>query len=125
MATIVAFPNPDLTGILYSRYYEPEGDWDAVVYSHKFEDSGASFNSVNVNVPQTWELEFNGLTKVQAAIFDEHYSLAKGQLNDFPFTDKQGNLHTGVRYAPDGFKRSHDGHKAWIQSRKIKLIRRP
>lgn len=125
MATVAAFPNPDLTGIPYSRYFAPEGDWDGVVYSHVFEDKGASFNSVNTSVPQMWELDFEGLSVTEALIFDAHYDLAKGQLNDFPFTDKAGALHTGVRYAPDGFRRSHDGHKSWIQSRKIKLIKRP
>lgn len=125
MATVASFPNPDLTGIPYSRYFVPEGDWDGVVYSHIFEDKGASFNSVSVTVPQTWEMDFDGLTRTEALIFDEHYDLAKGQLNDFSFTDKAGTLHTGVRYTADGYRRSHDGHKSWMQSRKIKLIKRP
>lgn len=125
MATVAAFPNPDLTGIPYSRYYEPEPDWDGIVYAHTFEDKSQSFNSVSVTPVLMFEIEFNGLTQTEAAIFDAHYNLASGQLHSFPFTDKSGDLHTGVRYAADGYRRSHDGHKAWIQNRKIKLVKRP
>lgn len=95
------------------------------MYAHTFEDKSQSFNAVSVTPILVFEIEFNGLTATEASIFDAHYDLANGQLHSFPFTDKSGDLHTGVRYANDGYKRNHDGHKSWIQSRKIKLVKRP
>lgn len=125
MATISPFPTPDLTSIPYSRYVCSEPEFDGVVYSQTFEDKGGAFNTVTDTASQIWELEIHGLTPSEAEVYDDHYDDAFGQLNDFTFTDKLGVAHTGVRYMADGFKRSHDAHKSWIQKRAIRLIKRP
>lgn len=123
MSTIAAFPNPDLTGIPYSRYWKPKADYDQVTYEHTFEDKGISVNSVNVSAPQKWEIEFNGLSVTEAKIWQDHYTLAFHNLNEFPFTEKDGTLQTGVRYL--SFDCTHDGHKSWIKTVKCTLIKRP
>lgn len=123
MAEIDPFPNPDLTGIPYSRFYKPKPDYDQVTYEHKFEDAGISVNSVNVTAPQTFEVEFHGLTPVQAAIWQGHYDRAFHNLHFFDFTEKNGTLNEGVRYLK--FECTHDAHKSWIRKVSATLIRRP
>lgn len=123
MSVIAPFPNPDLTGILYTRYYKHKPDYDQVTYEHTFEDKGISVNSVNVTAPQKWDIEIQGLAPHEAKIWQDHYDLAFHNLNEFPYTDKEGNLHTGVRYL--NFECTHEAHKSKIKTIKCTLIRRP
>lgn len=123
MATVTAFPSPDLTGIPYSRYFAHRPDYEGVTYKHTFEDKGVSTNTVSATPIRTWELEWRGLTPTQAKIWDDHHDLAFGIHHNFSFTDKEGNLHTNVRYVD--YEPSHDGHKSWIQHRKIKIAKYP
>lgn len=122
MATIVKFPELP-ANVRYTRTFVPEPEYDQVVFSQTFEDKQISINTVTNTAPQIFELVLEGLAQHEAKVYDDHYDLAFGQLNDFSFTDREGNTHTGVRYAPDGFKRDHS--KQWNQSRKIRLILRP
>ena len=122
MSTIAPFPTPETTGIPYGRYDKPEPDFEKIVYENTYADGGKSFNVVNSRAPQRWLIEFDGLQEDEADIWSNHYALALHSANDFPFTEVNGLLNTGVRYS----KFQRRGHESgnWVKLT-IELIKYP
>lgn len=110
---------------LIPEYYNPVApDWEKVTGDHTYQDGGKSFNSTNSVAPIEFEFVFTGLTKAEAAVFDQHYDSARGELFDFPFLTRDNEFFAhGTRYKT--FRRRHDKNRRWIQERQITLIRYP
>lgn len=122
MATISPHPTPDQNGPMYSRFFEPPPDYDAVTTAHEYEDGGKSFNLDSEQQPRSFEISYDGLSELEAQILDDHYDEAKGQINDFTFTHpRTGEEIEGVHYL--SYERSHE--KTWMQTRRVVLIRYP
>ena len=119
MAVVSGFPdNTNLGGPLPLRQVDYPPDYEVIRYY--LEDGGIRVN-VRPCGPVRVVLEYDGLTEVQAAILDDHWELAKGKTNTFPYFDRRaGVTYTGVRY--DKFEIiTHQ--KYTILARKITLLR--
>lgn len=120
-----ALPTPFNQNNRFHTFYDkPVKDWEKVTSKHEYQDGGKSFNSSNDDAPQYFEWEFRGLSAAEAAVFDAHFNSARGELFDFPFTDKDGTFYdTGTRYLKyDG---SHADHKSNMKWRRVTLVRYP
>lgn len=126
--TILNFPNPNLTGLLYARYFADVPDYKKVIVSHEYADGGKSFSESAAVAPRKWELEFtctganHSESKAKSDIFDAFYNQAR-ESRPFSFTDKYGETHTNVRI--EDYDRSHQGHKSWNQRCRFKLVKLP
>lgn len=95
-----------------------------------YDDGGSDFAlQAGGSGIKRWVLHYDGLTAVDAAIFDAHvasaaYSEEFGSARSFNFRDRDtGTLYTNVRYSPGGYTRSHTHINC--QSRDIVLEKRP
>ena len=118
-STTLEFPDPTITGIDYARYNVLPRDYSSVTVSHIYEDEGRSFNETGTP-PARWELEFTGLSKAEAQIFDAFYDAAR-LVNTFSFLDKDSTTNTGVRI--EAYERSHSEHRSWDNSVKFTLAK--
>lgn len=109
----------------YERFFEPTPDYGELIITHKFPDGGVHLSTTGDVPPQTYVFEYRGLKPVQAALLDAHHASAFGHLFDFSFVHPKTRLTiSGVRYAEDGFVRSHERNRSWIQHRLVTLVRR-
>lgn len=117
----------NVLGLLPEKYFENVPDFDKVTEDAKFQDGGKIFNINNSTAPREWTFEFSGLSEKQAAVFDEHYRFADGELGakkDFGFTDRKNYIYDARIYYKD-YDKSHEKHRRWIQNRRITLIKYP
>lgn len=121
-STTLYFPDPTTTDIWWARFDDEPQPWASVTSVHEYEDRGRSFNVATDTPPQFWEIEFNGLTKEEAEIFDAFNSAARMD-RTFSLIDKYGETHTGVRIVE--YARSHEGHKSWSKSVRFRLAKYP
>ena len=106
------------------HYNKPVSEWEKVTVKHTYQDGGASFNANNTTAPQYFEWEFTGLTPTERAVFDAHHDAARGELFDFPYTDKDGTFYeSGTRYLK--YESSHDANESWANRVKVTLVRYP
>jgi len=119
MATITNYPTRATVYPLKELFRAP--DFDPVTASHQYDDGGMSFNKSDDTGIYTWELEYDGLTVLQAYNLDYHNFLAQGETNDFTFTDRDSTDWTGVRYK--SYEQDHS--KTWSQKRKVVLCKYP
>lgn len=129
--TPLVFPNPSILNVhgteKYSEYLQgkkSEPDFDAVTIGHEYEDGGMDFVETNENVPERWKVSILGIKPEQADVYDAFYRQAR-IANSFTFTDKYGEVHTGVRIERNGYSRSHSGHKSWRVDCRFNLIKYP
>lgn len=126
--TLLNFPDPDMTGIHYRRFYEAPERWDDTVVMHKYEDGGVSTNEISDTAIQEWEVEFDCVAarhadaREQYEIFDEFWNAVRTS-RVFNFTDKYGETHTGVRIK--NYSRAHRGHQSWKNEVAFQLIKYP
>jgi hypothetical protein len=111
------------------RLYEDEMPGQhPVTVSPRFRDGSRDFNlDADVKIRQ-WQIKYDGLTLVQAALLDDHVEAARyndetGSAYSFPFTPRGGSVLANVRYAPSGYQRRHI--KTDIQARDVILIKYP
>lgn len=115
------FPDPTVTGIDYARYYEIPPDYSEVTYSNTYEDGGVSLNESGTP-PKRWEVEFNGLSRDEADIFDAFHELVKF-VGTFDFVDPSSVTHNLVRI--ESYDRSHAEHKSWSNTVRFTLTQYP
>lgn len=115
------FPDPTVTGIDYGRYYEIPPDYSEVTYSNTYEDGGVSLNESGTP-PKRWEVEFNGLSRDEADIFDAFHELVKF-VGTFDFVDPSSVTHNLVRI--ESYDRSHAEHKSWTNTVRFTLTQYP
>lgn len=126
--TTLNFPDPDMTGIKYRRFYEHPKKWDNVILSHEYADEGRSFNRITDTPTVEWTVEFDcvshthALAKTQYEIFDSFWD-AVGIDRAFSFTDKYGTTHTNIRVKD--YSRSHSKHKSWQNEVEFRLCKYP
>lgn len=116
------------SGPQYLRYLKRRKDWVEATLTSKYEDLGRDFNTSADDVPQYWELDYDGLDERDAAILDDfwdahqiHLTFTFIEPRDEPWTGSEGDTVTGVRF--DSYEANHD--KVWIQSRKVVLVHYP
>lgn len=119
-STTLWFPTPDFTSYNYSRFRKLPKEYDAVTERHEYEDGGHGFNEVNSDTTQFWEIEYKGLSQDEADVFDAFNDQAR-RARTFSFTDKWGEVHTGVRIAE--YDRNHQGHRSWNHSVRFLLAK--
>lgn len=115
------FPNKDIFGELYQRYYQAEKDWQKITVDHEYEDGGKDFNEKSNNAPQVFEIEWRNLSSDQAQALKLYFNQRRFA-NAFNFTDKYGEIH---RVYFKEFNCDHEGHKSWLNNVSIKLIKYP
>lgn len=115
------FPSPEIVPeIKYLHYNKPVLDWSAVTIKHTYEDEGASFSDTTDTPPQTWEIEYTGLTAEEREIFDE-FSEQVRKKHTFKFIEKDGTVQTGVRI--ENYESFHEGNKSWSNAVKVSLVK--
>lgn len=119
MAVVSGFPdNTNLGGPLPVKQVDYPPDFEVIRY--RMEDGGIKTN-VRPCGPVLVELEYDGLSESEAAVLDDHWELAKGKTNTFPYFDRRAGItYTGVRY--EGFE-IIPHTKYWSLARKIVLVR--
>lgn len=119
---IATYPTVQYGGAPPLKLLDLDPDWDQVTTEQIMDDGGADYNLEADTPIYGWELAYDGLNEVEAAILDEHRALAKGKTQSFTFIHpRTGAEYAGTRYAE--FQPDHS--KTWIQSRRIRLIKRP
>lgn len=118
-------------------FYEQQAE-EFVVGRTIYDDNGADYKLQNGGSGRkVWIIRYDGLTDAEAAILDAHlastfYSDEQGSATGFNFrhhvpgslwSSTSGTLHSGVHYAPGGYKKSHT--KTWSCAREIMLEKRP
>lgn len=116
------------TGPIYLKYLRHPKDWKSVTVFSEFEDGGVDSLEHADDAPIRWEIEYNGLEDEDANILDEFFEAHRFSIaftfiepRDHPWTQIEGNTYTDVYF--EDYQRDHD--KVWIQSRRVKLVRRP
>lgn len=117
--TTLEFPSPDITGILWSRFREVPRDYSSVTVSHVYEDEGRSFNETGTP-PRRFEVEFTGLARAEADVFDAFWEAAR-MVRTFTLTTPADEAVTGVRI--ESYERDHDSNRGWINSVKFVLAK--
>lgn len=117
MSTVAAFPSR--ASVRWQKQVIVPPDFSASMTSHQMDDGGMNFNDAGGTV-QAFELTYYALTETQCATLDGHYATARLS-NDFQFTDRYGNVHTGVRYK--SFDK--DFNQITTQNRKVVLVLYP
>jgi hypothetical protein len=116
------YPSPEFGGPPYLKFRELDSDWSIVTTEQQMDDGSSDVNLEGDSPIRRWEFEYDGLTETQAAILDGHRAAAKGIAESFTFVNpRTGESLTGVKY--ESFETDHS--KRWIQTRKVRLIRRP
>lgn len=116
------------TGPLYIKYLKRAKDWSENTLESKYEDLGRDFNTSADDVPQYWEILYDGLSEEGAQILDDFWNAHKKHVTftfieprNAPWTDQEGDTYTGVRF--ESYEKDHS--KVWIQSRQVVLVRYP
>lgn len=130
---MATFPTPGHsqtydTGPVYLKYLKHPKDWKAVTVFSEFEDGGKDSLEHAADAPQYWDLEYDGLEDEDANILDEFFETHRFTVpftfiepRNHPWTNTEGGTYTNVYF--DDYQRDHA--KVWIQSRKIRLVKRP
>jgi hypothetical protein len=119
-----AEPEDDLTWNSPRRpfhYNKFPKKWQEVTRSHEYEDGSKSFNELNDDAPQKWELVYTGLTPAEDGVFEAHFNTKKTS-QPFDFIGKDGT-YTNVYY--ESSEGTHEGNKSWFRRRTIVLIKYP
>lgn len=116
------FPSPDITDILYSRFYAPPLDYDRITDDYEFEDGSKTLNEFADEPPKRWQLEANQRDRELIYIFDKFWNTAR-KVYKFLFRDKYNIIHDNVRV--ENYSRSHEAHKSWIEDARFDLVRYP
>lgn len=120
--TIVTTGGVIVGGPPYMKYHRFQPSYDDVTDEHLYEDGGASFVLFNDEAPIIFLFEYDGLDGDQHAILDNHRFDAFGKAFGFEFTDpRSGQVITDVHY----LDWTEDHLKTWINSRTVRLIKRP
>lgn len=119
MATVSAYPT--IATVRWLKQLPAPPEFSPMVNSHQYEDGGKSFNLSSATGILEWQLEYDGLTVLQAYDLDQHNLEACGEAHDFSFVDRDGITHTGVHYK----SYTKDWNKIWAQSRKVTLCKYP
>ncbi len=116
------------TGPFYMKYLRLRKDYSEITISSTYEDQGRDFNTSADDAPLRWEITYDGLSEEDAQILDEFWNTHKLHVTftfieprNAPWTDQEGETHTGVRF--ESFEKDHS--KVWIQSRKVVLVKYP
>lgn len=116
------------TGPFFTKYTKRPKNWAENTLISTYEDLGRDFNTSATDVPQYWELEYDGLEDEDAKILDDFWDAHKLHVTftfieprDHPWTGIEGGTFTGVRFA--SYEADH--LKVWIQSRRVVLVRYP
>lgn len=117
------------TGPVYLKFLKRAKDWGAATLVSKYEDLGVDLNVSAADVPQIYELEYDGLDDRDAFILDEFWDAHKRHIaftfiepRDHPWTDQEGNTVTGCYFL--SYEKDHRQVKT-IQSRKVQIIKYP
>jgi hypothetical protein len=110
-------------GPILMKFRQFSPTWDDVTDEHIYEDGGASYVSFNDTAPIIFLFEYPGhLLQEEAAILDEHYNDAGGKLFGFELTNPRTlEVFQDVHY----LEREDDHEKTWMESRIVRLIKRP
>ncbi|HKS27073.1 MAG TPA: hypothetical protein VJS44_04610 [Pyrinomonadaceae bacterium] len=117
---VSAYPSKTTGGPRWLKYQRLLPDLMDITTIHRYEDKGASFNTTGDVAPQRWIIEYGVLQEATAAILDTHHEAA-GFTQPFNFTDREGVLHTNVRY----LEYEADNPKFDNQTRRVVLIKYP
>lgn len=116
------------TGPIYLKYLRHPKDWKSVTVFSEFEDGGVDALEHANDAAIRWEIEYNGLEDEDANILDEFFEVHRFSVpftfiepRDHPWTGGEGNTYTDVYF--EDYRKDHD--KVWIQSRSVRLVRRP
>lgn len=116
------------TGPLYLKFLRHPKDWAAITVFSEFEDGGVDVLEHADDAPLIWDLEYDGLEDEDANILDEFWEAHRLSVpftfiepRDHPWTGIEGNTYTDVYF--ESYERDHS--KVWIQSRSVRLVRRP
>jgi hypothetical protein len=116
------YPTIQYGGPFTLKLLDLDPNWDEVTTEQIMDDGGADYNLEGDEPILMWEIQYDGLTETEAKILDDHRALAKGKTQSFTFIHpRTGIQYTGVRY--DEYQPDHS--KVWIQSRAVRLIKRP
>lgn len=117
------------TGPIYLKYLQQAKDYAPATIISVYEDQGRDFNYSATDVPQLWEITYNGLTDEDAKILDDFWNAHKLHVpftfiepRDHPWTYQEGNTFTGCHFV--SFERDHDQVKG-IQKRKVVIAKYP
>jgi hypothetical protein len=116
------YPTVQYGGAQPLKLLDLDPNWDEVTTEQIMDDGGADYNLEGDSPIYAWEIEYDGLDEAEVAILDEHRAAAKGKTQSFTFIHpRTGVEYSGTRYAD--FQPDHS--KMWIQSRTVRLIKRP
>src|SRR5690349_5071876 len=117
------------TGPVYMKYLQRAKDWASVTVVSVFEDQGRDFNEPADDVPQIWEITYDGLTDEDANILDQFWNAHRLAVTftfieprDHPWTGGEGNTVTGCNFV--SYERDHDKVKG-IQKRRVVIAKYP
>lgn len=117
------------SGPLYLKYLKVRKDYSEATLISTYEDKGADLNYSAADVPQVYELEYDGLTDEDANILDQfwddhkrHISFTFIEPRNHPWTGAEGNTVTGCYFL--SYEKDHTKVKG-IQSRKVSIIKYP
>lgn len=122
------YPIPALStangiGPVWLKFHQFQPAYAEVTEKHEYEDGGASFQTANDTGPIRWAIEYDGLSAAEVAVLDAHRNDAMGEVYGFDLT----NPRTSVTYTDVHFDEgwSEDHQKTWVNSRAVRLIKRP
>lgn len=117
------------TGPVYMKYLQRAKDWASVTVESVFEDQGRDFNEPADDVPQFWEITYDGLADEDAYILDQFWDAHRRAVTftfieprDHPWTGDEGNTVAGCNFV--SYERDHDKVKG-IQKRKVVIAKYP
>lgn len=120
----LTFPSPEILldgKPTYSRFYAPPLDFEAVTYSHDYDDDRKTFNQVNTLPPRRWQIELNNISAEKAQVCDAFWENVR-KIHEFNFYDyKRGKTYSGVRI--ENYSREHDGHQSWSNNCRFELVK--
>lgn len=121
---MAAYPTPSNGGPRYLNYLKTAKDYNQITDFSEFEDLKKDTNEHASDVPQQYELFYDGLTETEAKTLDDHH-VANRFSTPFNFQEPRNEPWTGttgstvsVRYK--AYERpKHE--KVWSQSRRVVL----
>lgn len=98
MATVSTYPDPTNGGPLINRLMDQPVEHQRNVILYEYEDGACDVN-VQPCAVKKWQLQYEGLTTAELQTLLDHFNLAKGRVNTFPFTHPRDSItYTGVSY---------------------------
>jgi hypothetical protein len=99
MATVSIYPDPSNGGPLINRLVDMPPEHQRNVIKYEYEDGGCDVNVQPCSLKK-WQLDYEGLTTAEMQAVLDHFNLAKGRVNTFPFFHARiGVTYAGVSYA--------------------------